>query len=123
MEALRNAGLASLLGLLISAAPLVMALSFAFWPSERKLALMRPLSLAGTYAAVANILLGLLNGLASWVWRGRRRPKHRSSNGLRSCWPKGSCLHSSRSRCWPRPGCSSQSACADYRESARMIDA
>ena len=63
MEALRNASLASLLGLLISAAPLVMALSFAFWPSERKLAMMRPLSLAGTYAAVANILLGLLNGL------------------------------------------------------------
>jgi hypothetical protein len=63
VEALRNAGLASLLGLLISAAPLVMALSFAFWPSERKLALMRPLSLAGTYAAVANIMLGLLNGL------------------------------------------------------------
>lgn len=63
MEALRNASLASLLGLLISAAPLVMAVSFAFWPSERKLALMRPLSLAGTYAAIANILLGLLNGL------------------------------------------------------------
>ncbi len=40
-----------------------MGLAFLFWPSERKLALMRPLSTAGTFAAVCNVLLGLANSL------------------------------------------------------------
>ena len=40
-----------------------MGLAFAFWPSERKLALMRPLSMAGTFAAICTLLLDLANAL------------------------------------------------------------
>ena len=63
MEVLTNLGLAARLGLLISAAPLAMGLAFALWPSERKLALMRPLSMAGTFAAIGTFLLNLANAL------------------------------------------------------------
>ena len=63
MEVLTNLGLAARLGLLISAAPLAMGLAFALWPSERKLALMRPLSMAGTFAAIGTLLLNLANAL------------------------------------------------------------
>jgi hypothetical protein len=63
VEVLTNLGLAARLGLLISAAPLGMGLAFALWPSERKLALMRPLSTAGTFAAISTLLLQLANAL------------------------------------------------------------
>ena len=63
MEVLRNLGVAAVLSLAISAAPLAMGLAFAFWPSERKLALMRPLSMAGTFAAICTCLLSLANSL------------------------------------------------------------
>jgi hypothetical protein len=63
--ALRNASIVSLLALLVSVTPMVAGMAFALWPSERRLALMRPLSLAGIFAAVANVFLGLLNSL---VW-------------------------------------------------------
>ena len=63
MEVLTNLGLAARLGLLISAAPLAMGLAFLFWPSERKLALMRPLSTAGTFAAIGTLFLHLANAL------------------------------------------------------------
>jgi hypothetical protein len=55
--------IAAHLALLISAAPLALGLAFLFWPNERKLALMRPLSTAGAFAAVCNVLLGLANSL------------------------------------------------------------
>jgi hypothetical protein len=63
VEVLTNLGLAARLGLLISAAPLAMGLAFALWPSERKLALIRPLSMAGTFAAIGTLLLNLANAL------------------------------------------------------------
>lgn len=63
MEALKNAGVVSVLTMLVSMAPLVAGLAFALWPSEQRLALMRPLSLAGIFAAVANVFLGLTNSL------------------------------------------------------------
>src|SRR5687767_4522248 len=64
-ESLRQSSLFGLLGLVISAAPLIMGLVFAIRPNEQRLALMRPLSLAGIFAAVSNLLLGLANGLQS----------------------------------------------------------
>jgi hypothetical protein len=63
VEILSNMALATLLSLAISAAPLAMGLAFALWPTERKLALMRPLSMAGTCAAICAMLLGLANAL------------------------------------------------------------
>jgi hypothetical protein len=63
VEVLRDLGVAAVLSLAISAAPMAMGLAFALWPSERKLAMMRPLALAGTFAAICTILLGLANSL------------------------------------------------------------
>jgi hypothetical protein len=51
--------------LLIGLAPLVAGILCAVRPGERLLALMRPLTFAGVFAAVANLLLGLANGLAA----------------------------------------------------------
>ena len=84
MEVLRNISIAAHLALLISAAPLALGLAFLFWPTERKLALMRPLTLAGTFAAICSILLGLANSLI-WVSRapaGDMSPFQRTAAGL-----------------------------------------
>jgi hypothetical protein len=62
-EVFRQAGWFARLGLVISAMPLVMGIAFAIWPDERRLAQMRPLSLAGLFAAVSNLFVGLANGL------------------------------------------------------------
>jgi hypothetical protein len=63
MDALKNAGIVSVLTMLVSMAPLVAGIAFALWPSEQRLALMRPLSLAGIFSAIANVFLGLTNSL------------------------------------------------------------
>jgi hypothetical protein len=63
MEALRFVGLAGRVGLLVSALPMLLGIAFAVRPSERWLALMRPLTLAGIFAAIANLFLGITNAL------------------------------------------------------------
>ena len=64
-QSLSQASLAGLLGLLISVVPLVMGVMFAIRPDERRLALMRPLSLAGIFASICTMLSGIANGLQS----------------------------------------------------------
>jgi hypothetical protein len=61
--AIRNWGIVAIASALVSAAPIVIGLAFAFRPSERWLALMRPLSLAAIFAAISNTMLGLVNTL------------------------------------------------------------
>ncbi len=63
VEVLRHASIMALLGLLVSVTPLVMGVIFAIRPNEQRLALMRPLSLAGIFAGVSNLFLGAINGL------------------------------------------------------------
>jgi hypothetical protein len=63
MRVLMQASLASLLAMLVSMTPMVVGLLYALRPNEHKLALMRPLSLAGIFAAAANLFLGLTNAL------------------------------------------------------------
>ena len=63
MHILREASIMTLLGLLVSATPMVMGIAFAIRPNERRLALMRPLSLAGIFAGVCSLLVGVANGL------------------------------------------------------------
>ena len=63
MESIRQASVFQLLGLAVSFAPLAMAIVFAIGPSEQRLSLMRPLSLAGIFAAICSLLLGVANGL------------------------------------------------------------
>jgi len=69
--AIKQLGLAALAGLLVTAAPLALAIAFAFRPNERWLALMRPLTLAGLFAAIANTSLGFAN---TFVALERRAP-------------------------------------------------
>ena len=63
MELLRHAGIFALLSLAIDLVPLVMAAVYVVRPTERNLALMRPLSLAGLFAALAGGILGFLHVL------------------------------------------------------------
>ena len=63
MSMLRNASLFALLTLILGVVPLAMAIVYASRPTERNLALMRPLSLAGLFAAIAGTLSGFINVL------------------------------------------------------------
>ena len=67
MNVLRQASLFALLTLVIGCVPLVMAVVYAIRPTERNLALMRPLSLAGLFASIAGAVLGFINVLRI-VW-------------------------------------------------------
>ena len=63
MSMLREASLFALLTLILGIVPLVMAIVYMVRPTERNLALMRPLSLAGLFAAAAGTVLGFINVL------------------------------------------------------------
>ena len=58
---LRNASIFALLSLFIGVVPLTMGIIYAIWPSEQRLALMRPLSLATIFGALSGTALGFLN--------------------------------------------------------------
>jgi hypothetical protein len=67
MDMLRQASLFALLTLVIDFVPLGMAAVYVIRPTERHLALMRPLSLAGLFAALSGGTLGFINVLR-FVW-------------------------------------------------------
>jgi hypothetical protein len=67
MGVLRNASIFALLSLLVGIVPLIMAVVYVSRPTERHLALMRPLSLAALFAAIAGTVLGGINVL-SLAW-------------------------------------------------------
>ena len=67
MNVLRQASLFALLTLILGCVPLVMAVVYVIRPTERHLALMRPLSLAGLFASIAGGVLGFINVLRL-VW-------------------------------------------------------
>ncbi len=63
MEVLQNAGIVAMLSMFAGVVPLAMGIVYAIWPSEQRLTLMRPLSLATIFAAISGATLGLLNVL------------------------------------------------------------
>jgi hypothetical protein len=63
MELLRQASTFALLSLAIDVVPLIMALVYVARPTEHHLALMRPVSLAGIFAALSGGVLGFVNVL------------------------------------------------------------
>jgi hypothetical protein len=63
MEVLRHASIFALLSLAIACTPLVMGLVYVIRPTEKRLALMRPFSLAGIFAALSGTVLGVVNVL------------------------------------------------------------
>jgi hypothetical protein len=63
IDAFRYAGLVPKLSMLMGVVPLALAAVYAIWPTEQRLTLMRPLSLATIFAALSGTVLGTLNVL------------------------------------------------------------
>jgi hypothetical protein len=63
MELLTHASIAANLSLLVALAPLGAGIAYAIRPTEPRLALIRPLSLAGVFAGLGGLLLGVVNVL------------------------------------------------------------
>src|SRR5262252_6999803 len=61
LQMLRQMGLAALVSMLMGLLPLGLGLLYAVRPTEQRLALMRPISLAAIFAAIHGTALGLLN--------------------------------------------------------------
>ena len=61
MDPLRQMSLLGLLSIVLAFAPLVMAVMYVIRPNERRLALMRPLSLAGLFASLTGSATGYLH--------------------------------------------------------------
>lgn len=62
MRGFPNASPAALFGFLICTVPLLAAVWFAFRPSERLLAIMRPLTLGAVFSALCTFTLAIANG-------------------------------------------------------------
>jgi hypothetical protein len=60
---LSQASILALASMLMGVVPLAMGIVYVIWPSEHRLTLMRPLSLATIFAAVSGSTLGVLNVL------------------------------------------------------------
>jgi hypothetical protein len=63
----REASIAALLSMLVSILPAAAGFSYLLAPSERRLALLRPVSLAGLFAGLAGLALGVINVLRG-IW-------------------------------------------------------
>jgi hypothetical protein len=63
MDLLRHASVFALLTLAVGLAPLGMAVAYVIRPSDSRLALMRPVSLAGLFSALTGGVLGFLHVL------------------------------------------------------------
>ena len=58
---LSQVSLVGLASLFMGVVPLALGIVYVIWPTEQRLALMRPLSLATIFAAVSGSALGVLN--------------------------------------------------------------
>jgi hypothetical protein len=68
LETLGNAGIVARLSMLVSTFPLGAGVAYLLRPSEQRLALMRPISLAGLFAALTGTVTGAINVLGMF-WR------------------------------------------------------
>lgn len=62
MRGFGGASYASLFGFLLCCVPMIVGARFALRPSERLLALMRPLTLGGVFSVLCNLVLAMANG-------------------------------------------------------------
>lgn len=60
-EMFAQAGILAKLTLVLAVVPMVMGVVYAIRPTESRLALMRPLSLAGLFAGLGGMLAGFIN--------------------------------------------------------------
>jgi hypothetical protein len=64
----RQAGLAALLSMLVAIFPVGAGLAYVLWPSEQRLAMVRPISLAALFSGLAGLMLGFINVLRGlWI--------------------------------------------------------
>jgi hypothetical protein len=63
VQVIANAGIMALASMFVGVLPLTMGIVYAVWPSDHRLMLMRTLSLATVFAAIAGTALGFLNEL------------------------------------------------------------
>lgn len=64
----RQAGIAALMSMLVAILPVGAGLAYVLWPSEQRLATLRPISLAALFAGLAGLMLGFINVLrAVWI--------------------------------------------------------
>jgi len=75
----RNAGVAAKVSLFMGLVPLALAVVYAIRPTEQRLTLMRPLSLAAIFAAISGTVLGILN---VFLYMSRSEPPGLSSVAL-----------------------------------------
>jgi len=61
VDTFKQLGLSAFVGLFVTAVPMLLGIAFAIRPNERWLSLMRPLTIAGIFAAVANMFGALAN--------------------------------------------------------------
>lgn len=66
-QILGNASIVARLSMLVSILPLGAGLAYVMRPSEQRLAMMRPVSLAGLFAALCGTVLGGINVLRG-IW-------------------------------------------------------
>jgi hypothetical protein len=67
LQMLSQAGIHAILSMIVSVLPLGAGIAYAIRPTEQRLALMRPISLAGLFGALsglASALVNLLRGIA-----------------------------------------------------------
>jgi hypothetical protein len=67
IQMLREMSIIALLSMLVSVFPLGAGIAYVMRPTERQLALMRPVSLAGLFAALCGTMAGFINVLRG-IW-------------------------------------------------------
>lgn len=68
LGALREASIMALLSILVTLFPMAAGLSYLLKPGEQRLALVRPVSLAGIFAGIGGTVLGFINVLRGyWI--------------------------------------------------------
>ena len=66
-DILSQASIMALLSLLVTVFPLAAGVAYLVRPTEQRLALMRPISLAGIFSGLGGAVLGLMNVLRSFA--------------------------------------------------------
>jgi hypothetical protein len=64
LQMLSQASLFALFSLVVSVLPLGFGAAYAIWPTEQRLALLRPVSVAGIFGGLAGSLAGAINAIS-----------------------------------------------------------
>jgi hypothetical protein len=67
MKVLSEAGIAALLSMVVALLPVMAGLVYVVSPSERRLAMVRPISLAALFSGLAGLMIGFINVLRG-IW-------------------------------------------------------